>query len=64
MDFTIKEIKEIIDGWLLTGSKGDGEATLSLPTISAVADVLVTWQLEGFIKAATLAREKYGRKNA
>ncbi len=60
MDFTIKEI---VNGWLLTGSKGDGEATLSLPTISAIADVLITWQLDGFIKASTLAKEKYGRKD-
>jgi len=61
MEFTIKEI---IDGWLLVGSKGEGEATLFLPTISAVADVLVTWQLEGFIKASSLAEKKYGRKHA
>ena len=61
MDFTIKEI---IDGWLLTGIKGEGEATLFLPTISAVGDVLITWELEGFTKASILAKEKYGRKHA
>jgi len=60
MDFTIKEI---VDGWLLTGIKGEGEATLFLPTISAVADILVTWQLESFIKASSLAELKYRRKH-
>lgn len=59
-------IRQIGNGWTL---KGPGSKTLSsystsneelfLPTINAVADILKTWQLEGFAKAASEAKGKY-----
>ncbi len=64
-------IKEISNGWILQGpsttAKGESVGAIGrelfLPTISAVADILTTWQLEGFLKATIRAREKYGGKN-
>ena len=62
-------IKEISNGWTLKGANKtkDGYSTgpqeeLFLPSIHAVADILETWQLMGFAKAAVLAEKKYGGK--
>jgi len=63
-------VKEISNGWVLSGwtdKKTEGtinritEKEIFLPTISAVADILETWQIQGFIKAASRAAEKYKR---
>ena len=61
-------IKQISNGWILQGpsttAKGESVGIIGrelfLPTISAVADILQTWQIEGFLKAAIRAKEKYG----
>lgn len=65
-EFTISEIS---NGWILRGPEnpveqiiGGPEKELYLKTIHAVADILVTWQIQGFVKAAYRAEEKYGGK--
>jgi len=65
MEYTIKEID---NGWLLIGVKDRnfpdaGEATLFLPTISAIADILITWEIEGLVKARGRVKEKEERKH-
>jgi len=61
-------IKEISNGWILRGPRHKEDvgttglqAELFLATIHAVADILTTWQAQGFIKATARASEKYKR---
>lgn len=65
-------IKKISNGWILHGWFQEKTTTMInrfkekkvfLPTIFAVADILLTWQGEGYLKALARAREKYGGKN-
>ena len=63
-------IKEISNGYILQGPRHKEDlgttgiqAELFLATIHAVADILVTWHVQGFLKAAARAGEKYGTKN-
>ena len=53
MEYTIKDID---NGWLITGIKdedllGDKEATLFVPTLNAITEILKIWQKDGFIPA-------------
>jgi len=57
-------IREISNGWILEGPRdredlGEGRKDIFLSTIHAVADILTTWQAQGFVKAAARANEKY-----
>jgi hypothetical protein len=65
-------IKEISNGWILHGWIMEKSTTminrfkekeLFLPTIFAVADILLTWQGKGYMKALARAKEKYGGKH-
>lgn len=67
MELAEYTIQEIGNGWLLTGPfdhelPAAGERQLFLPTISAVADVLITWQTSGFIPATERAKDRYRGK--
>lgn len=58
-------IQQISNGWILRGpcdreDLGAGTQDLFLSSIHAVADILTTWQTQGFVKAAVRAKEKYG----
>lgn len=60
-------IKQISNGWILQGpsttAKGETVGAIGrelfLPTISAVADILEMWQIQGFTKAAMRAADVY-----
>lgn len=59
-------IRQISNGWVLQGPRHEEnegttgfQAELFLATIHAVADILETWQTQGFVKAAVRAEEKY-----
>lgn len=68
------EIRKISNGWVLQGPRHlvknaiachvcneDSMVTeeIFLPTMHAVADIIETWEVAGFAKAATLADKKY-----
>lgn len=56
-------ITQITNGWILQGPSDTPDMSIRremfLPTINAVADILVTWQIEGYVKAGVRAAEKY-----
>lgn len=58
-------IKQINNGWTMKGPRAKDACDareLFLPTLHAVSDILTTWHIEGFTKAAARAEKKYGGK--
>jgi len=56
-------IKEIGNGWLLTGPvdhdiPGAGEETIFAPNLPLLYDILVSWQIDGYELVVAKYREK------
>ncbi len=63
-DFTIKEIG---NGWILTGPREQdlpvaGEESIYVPNLVMLGEVLIIWQTEGLDKAVDKYREQCERR--
>ncbi|MBA7465146.1 hypothetical protein ES707_00308 [subsurface metagenome] len=59
-EFTIEEIE---NGFIISGpglTEMGNERDLFLPTIHAIADILIIWQDHGFQAAIDKSKKKYG----